>query len=67
MTAGRTITGVGDAAGMSVTEMEILYGALQGGDLSRCVFYFRKPMDASVMRGERRGIIARRAGTMPAG
>ena len=47
---GRTITGVGDAAGMSVTEMEILYGALQGGDLSRCVFYFRQPLDASMIR-----------------
>ena len=47
---GRMIAGVGDAAGMSVTEMEILYGALQGGDLSRCVFYFRQPLDSAVMR-----------------
>ncbi|MEA4929685.1 MAG: DUF4062 domain-containing protein [Candidatus Limiplasma sp.] len=34
----------GDAAGLSVTEMEILFGALSQEDLSRCAFYFREPL-----------------------
>ena len=34
----------GNTAGLSVTEMEILFGALAREDLSRCAFYFREPL-----------------------
>ena len=42
-----TVPGIADAAGMSVTEMEIRYGALRMDNLSRCVFYFREPLQTA--------------------
>ena len=43
------LAGIADADGLSVTEMEILFGALAQGDLSRCAFYFRQPPDYAAM------------------